>query len=136
MKRAASSVLVAEIPRLTADVFRSGPEHGALDRHPTVRGVVVPRRQETLDGQPEQHDAPVLPIEVPPRNRLGRVEPRDRPDLEPDVLQFRPCPAQELDSRAHRQIETIQTSVEGGERGTNDLAAAQAAMATVPRTAP
>ncbi len=89
----ASSVLVAEVPRLTADVLRGGPEHGALDRHPAVRSVVVPRGQEPLDGQPEQHDAPILPIEVPARYRIGSVECGNRPDLEPDVLQLWPRPA-------------------------------------------
>ncbi|MDF2507860.1 MAG: alcohol dehydrogenase [Microbacterium sp.] len=129
-------MLVAEIPRFTADVLRRGSEHRALDGHAAVCCVVVPRRQEALDGQAEQHDAPVLPVEVPARNCIGRVESRDRPDLETDVLQFRPRPAQEFDRGTDCQIEAIQAAVERGERRTHDLAAAQTAMAAVPRTAP
>lgn len=129
-------MFVAEIPRFAADVLRSRPEHRALDRHAAVRGIVVPRRQEALDGQPEQHDAPVLPIEMPTRNRFGRFERRYRADLEPDVLEFRPRPAQELDGGSDGQIETIETTVERRERRSDDLAAAQPPVAAVPRTAP
>lgn len=127
---------MAEVPGLTADVLGSGPEHGALDRHPAVSCVVVARRQEALDGQPEQHDASILPVEVPAGNRLSRLEPRYRPDLEPDVLQFRPRPAQELHGGADREVETIETPVERRKRRTHDLAAAQTSVAAVPRTTP
>ena len=57
-------MVVAEIPRLAADVLRRCPEHGALDRHTAVRRIVVPRGEEPLDGKTEQHDALVLAVEV------------------------------------------------------------------------
>jgi hypothetical protein len=114
---------VAQIPRLTADVLGSRPEHGALDRHPAVGCIVVTRRQKTLDGESEQHDALVLPVKVPARHLLGRVESRNRADLEPDVLQLGPGSAEELDGRADREVEPVETTIERGQRWTHDLAA-------------
>lgn len=129
-------MVVAEIPGLAPDVLSRSAEHGALDRHPAVRRVIVPRRQETLDRQAEQHDPTVLAVEVPARHLVGRVERRDRSDLESDLLQLRPGAAEEFDGGAHGQVEPVESAVEGSERRPDDLAAPEAPVASVPRAAP
>ena len=73
---------------------------------------------------------------MPPGDLLRRVEPRDRPDLEPHVLQLGPGAAEELDGGADSQVEAVQTPVEGRERGTDDFASPQAPVSAVPSTAP
>ena len=127
---------MAEIPGLATDILRRSPEHGALDRHASVRGVVVPGGQEPLDGKAEQHDTPVLPVEVPARHLFRRVEPRDRSDLEPDVLQLRPRAAEELDGGADGEVESVDATVERSQRRPHDLAASETPVPSVPRTAP
>lgn len=129
-------MVVAEIPRLTADVFRSSPEDGALDRHPSVGCIVVTWRQEPLDGEPEQHDALVLPVEVPARNLLGRVESRNRANLEPDFLQLGPGASEEFDGCADREVEPVEPTIERGQWRTHDLAATETSVSSVPCTAP
>ena len=129
-------MVVTEVPGLPADVLRSRPEHGALDGHPAVCGVVVPGGKEPFDGEAEQHDALVLPVEVPAGHLVVGVEAGDRTDLEPDVLQLRPCAPEELDRRSHRQVEPVEASVERGERGTHHLAAAESAVPSVPCSPP
>lgn len=129
-------MLVAQIPRLATDVLGGGTEYGALDRHPPMRRVVVTRGKQPFDGQTEQHDASVLTVEVPAWNLVGRVETRDRPDLESHLLQLRPGSTEELDRRADREVESVQASVEGREGRPYDLAAAQTSVTSVPSTAP
>ena len=129
-------MLVAEVPGLASDVLGGGPEHGALDRHPAMGGVIVAGGQETFDREAEQHDALVLTIQVPAWDLVDRIESRDRPDLEPDVLQFRPGSAEEFHSRADGQVEPVEATVERRERRAHDLAAAETPVSSVPRPAP
>ncbi len=125
-----------EVPGLATDVLRGCAEDGALDRHAAVCGVVVPGGKEPLDGEPEQHDAPILAVEIPPRHFLRRVETGDRADLEADLLQLGPRSAQELHRGADGEVESVDAAVERSERRTHDLAAAEPPVATVPRAAP
>ena len=127
---------MSEIPGLAADVLGCGSEHRALDGHPAVRGVVVTRGQETFDRETEQHDALILPVEVPARDVVGRVEARNRADLESDVLQFRPGAAEELHRRADGEVEPVEASVQGCERRTYDLAAPETSVSSMPCPAP
>lgn len=129
-------MVVSEVPWLATDVFRRRTEYGALDRHPPVRGIIVSRRQQPFDRQPEEHDACVRAVQIPPWHVVHGVERGHRADLEPDLLQFRPGAAQELDGRADREVEAIQASVERGERRAYDLAAPDPPMATVTGAAP
>lgn len=127
-------MIVPEIPRLSSDIFRGGTEDGALDGHPAVRGVIVPRGEQSFDGQSEEHDPALLTIEIPPGHVLDSVEAGHRSDLEPDVLQLRPSAPQELHRGADRQIEAVDPAVERRERRTHDFAAPESAMPSVPRT--
>lgn len=129
-------MVVAEIPRFAPDVLRGSTEHGALDRHPPVRRVVVTRGEEPLDGKPEEDDPTVLPVEPPARHLVGRLEGGDGPDLEPDLLEFRPGAPQEFDGGPHGQVESIEPTIEGSEWRTDDLAATETAVSAVPRSAP
>lgn len=115
---------MTEIPRFPSDILGGRAKHCALDGHPPVYGVVMPRRQEAFDWQPKQHDPPVLPVEVPARNFRFGIEPCNSADLESYVLQFRPGAAQELDCRSDSQIKTVKASVERGKGRTNYLAPA------------
>lgn len=128
-------MIVTEIPRLAADVFGGRAEHGALDRHPAVRRVVMSRRQETLDGKAEQDDPTVLAVEVPPGNFVHRVETGDGTDLEAHFLQLGPGAAKKLDGGADGEVEAIEAAVERGERRTNDLAAPEPSVPAVARAA-
>lgn len=128
-------VVAAEVPGLASDVLSSGPEHGALDGHPSVGAVVVPRGEQPLDREPEEHDSLLLVIEVPSRNLVRRLERRHRADLEPHLLQFRPGASEELHGRAHGEVEPVDTTVERCQGRTHDLAASETAMATVSSTA-
>lgn len=128
-------MIVAQIPGFAADVFRCGTEDRALDRHPPMCGVVVARGQQSLDGQAEQHDAPVVTVEVPPRHVFACLVHRHGADLEAHVLQFGPAAAQELDGRAHDQVEPVDATVERREGRTHDLAATQSAVTAVTVTA-
>lgn len=127
---------MTEIPGLTADVLRRSAEDGALDGHPTVRRIVVPRRQETLDRQAEEDDPSALAVEVPARNMVGRLDGWDRTDLEPDLLQFGPRAAEELDGGSDGQIESVDASIERSERRPHDLTATQSAVPSVAGPAP
>lgn len=129
-------MVVAEVPRLTTDVLRRRAEDGALDRHPSVRGVVVSGGQESFDGEAEQHDALVLPVEMPPRHLFGGIESGDRADLEPDLLQLRPGATEKFHGRADGEIESVEASIERGEGRAHDLAASEAPVPPVPCTAP
>lgn len=124
-------MVVAEIPRLAADVLRSSPEHRALDRHAAVRGVVMTGRKEALDGQPEQHDALRIAIEIPARHLVSCFVHRHGADLESHVLEFGPAAAEELHGGAHDQVEAVDPAVERGKRRAYDLAASQPPVATV-----
>ncbi len=127
---------MTQIPRFAADVFGRCPEDGALDRHSPMRRIVVARGKQAFDGQTEQHDAPHLAVEVPARDFVGCVETRDRPDLEPDVLQLRPGAAQEFDRCADGEVEAVQAPVERRQGRPNDLAATETSVTSVPGAAP
>lgn len=129
-------MVVAEIPRFAADVFGCGTEDGALDGHASMRRIVVPRGQEALDGEPEQDDASVLAVEVPPGHLLCRVESRDRTDLEPHVLEFGPRATEEFDRGADGEVEPVDAPVERSQGRPDDLASAQPTVTTVPGTPP
>ena len=129
-------MVVAEIPRFAADVLGRCPEDGALDGHSSMRGIVVPRGQEPFDGEPEQDDATVLAVEVPPRDLFRRVERRDRTDLEPHVLEFGPRAAEEFDRGADGEVESVDSSIERSQGRPDDFASAQSTVATVPGTPP
>ncbi len=129
-------MLVTEIPRFTADVLRCGAEYRALDGHASVSGIVVPRRQEPLDGESEQDDTPIVAIEVPARHLFAGLETRDRADLEPDVLQLWPRPAEELHGRSDGEVESVEAAVEWSQRRSHDLAAAETPVSSVACTAP
>ena len=128
-------MVVAEIPRLATDVIGGGAEHGALDGHPAMRRVVVPRGQQPLDRQPEEHDPASLTVDEPARYLVGDVVGGHGTDLETHLLQFGPGAAEELDSRAHGEIEPVDPGLERCERRAHDLAAAETAVPTVTRTA-
>ena len=125
------SVIVAEIPGLATHVLGRCAEHGALDGHAPMCSVIVSRGQQTLDRQAEQHDAPVLTVQVPARNLVSRLMHRHRADLEAHVLQFGPAAAEELDGRADDEVEPIDAPIERRKRRAHDLAAPEPAVATV-----
>lgn len=127
-------VVAAEVPGLASDVFRRGPEDRALDGHPSVGAVVVPRGEQPLDRQSEEHDALLLMVEVPARNLIRRLERRHRADLEPDLLQFRPGASEEFHCRAHGEVEPVDATVERCQRRAHDLAAPETTMSPVPST--
>lgn len=128
-------MVVTEVPGLAPDVLRRGPEHRALDGHSPMRVIVVPRREQALDRQSEQHDALTFAIEEPARHLVASVETGHRADLEAHALQFGPGAAQELHGGADRQVEPVETSVQRRERGAHDLAAAEATVTPVTSSA-
>lgn len=128
-------MVVAEIPRLPAHVLGRRAEDSALDRHPSMRGVVVTGRKKAFDGDAEEDDPPLLTVEMPARHLAVGVVRRQRTDLEPDVLELRPRPAEELDRGADGEIEAIDAPIQRGERRLDDLAAPEAAVSAVPGTA-
>lgn len=130
------SVVVAEVPGLTADVLSGGAEHCTLDGHATVSVVVVPRREQSFDGKAEEHDAALLPVQIPPRHLLSGVEARHGTDLEAYVLQLRPGAAKELDGGPDGQIETVDPAVQRCQRRANHFAASEATMTAMARATP
>lgn len=124
-------MFVTEVPGLSADVLGGGAEHGPLDRHAPMGGVIVTGWQEPLDRQAEQDDALVVAVEVPPRHFVSRLVQRHRADLEAHVLQFGPAAAEELHRGADDEIEAVDAAVERSERRANDLAASDASVAAV-----
>lgn len=98
-------------------------------------GVVVSRREQALDRDAEEHDPLARPVEVPPRDLAVGFERRQRPDLEPDVLELRPGAAEEFDSRPHGEVETVDATVERCERRLDDLATTETSVPAVPGTA-
>lgn len=127
--------MAAEIPRFTTHVLGSRTEDGAFDRHAPVGVVVVSRRQQPLDRQAEQDDPPLLLIEVPSGHLVCRLERRHCPDLEAHVLQLGPRASKELHGGSDGEIESVDATVEGCQRRTNDLAAPQSTVPSVTRAA-
>lgn len=125
-----------EIPGLAADVLGSGTEHRALDGHAAVSVVIVPRGKHPLDGQPEEHDAALLAVQIPPRYLLCGVEARHGADLEADILKLGPGAAEELDGGPHGQIETVYPTIQRRQGRAHDLAASEAAVTAMARAAP
>lgn len=131
----ASVVVPAEIPGFATDVLRGGPEHRALDRHASVRSVVVPWRKQTFDRKSEEHDPSLLTVEVPSRHVVPGVERRHGSDLEAHVLQFRPGSAEELDRGSDGEIEAVDATVERREGRAYDLAASESTVSPMARSA-
>ena len=129
-------MIVSEVPGFAPDILGGGSEHGTLDGHATVGGVVVPRGEQALDRQAEQHDPARVTIEVPARHFVGRLLGRHRADLEAHFLQLGPGAAEELHGGADGQIEPVDPPFQGSERRPDDLAAAEPPVTTVPCTAP
>lgn len=135
-----SSVVVepvgTEVPRLTARVLCGGAEDRALDCDPSVGEIVVPGNEQPLDRHAEEHDAVVRGVDVPPGHAVGVVDARHRCDLDSHITKLRPYRAEEVHRRADRQIERVDSAVEGRKRRAYDRAAPEAAVSAVTGRAP
>src|SRR5690606_10885790 len=108
----ASGSVGAELPRVLAHVLRRRAEDGALDRDPAMDAVVVAGREQTLDRNPEQHDAAFVAVDAPARDAVGIRLLRQPADLEAHFLELRPSAAQEFHCRADGHVEAIDAAVQ------------------------
>src|SRR5690606_32001973 len=100
-----------------------------------MHSVVMPGRQQALDRYSKKDDSALVAVNAPSRDAVIIRAQRESADLEAHLLQFGPGSAQKLHCGADRGIEAIDAAIQRRQRRPNDLAAPQAPVATMARSA-